>query len=71
METIVTRWTWSGFLVIVLIMLANDPFMIPLTVSLGVVAAMIATSIILSLKMIARERGRACSIEETMHHDPC
>jgi hypothetical protein len=65
METIGTWWMWSGFLVIVLIMLANDPFKIPLTVSLGVVAAIIATSIILSLKIYARERGRAGSIEET------
>jgi hypothetical protein len=65
METIGTWWMWSGFLVIGLIMLANDPFRIPLTVSLGVAAAIIATSIILSLKMYARERGRADSIEET------
>jgi hypothetical protein len=43
------------FFVILIIMLAIDLFKIPLTVSLGVVAVIIATSIILSLKMFARE----------------
>lgn len=46
-------------------MLAIDLFKFPLTVSLGVVAVIIATSIILSLEMYARERGGAGSIEET------
>ncbi|HSG23712.1 MAG TPA: TerC family protein [Azonexus sp.] len=45
-------------------MLLIDLFKIPVTVSLGVVAAIIATSIILSLKKDARERGKVGSIEE-------
>lgn len=53
------------FFVILIIMLAIDLFKIPLTLSLGVVAVIIATSIILSLEMYARERGTAGSIEET------
>ncbi|MBK6355560.1 MAG: TerC family protein [Betaproteobacteria bacterium] len=45
-------------------MLLIDLFKIPVAVSLGVVAAIIATSIILSLKKDARERAREGSKEE-------
>jgi len=45
-------------------MLLIDLFKIPVAASLGVVAAIIATSIILSLKKDARERAREGSIEE-------
>ncbi|MDP3539624.1 MAG: TerC family protein [Azonexus sp.] len=45
-------------------MLVIDLFKIPVAVSLGVVAAIIATSIILSLKKDARERVREGSIDE-------
>ncbi len=44
-------------------MLLIDLFKIPVTVSLGVVAAIIATSIVLSLKKEARERAQGKSAE--------
>ena len=45
-------------------MLLIDLYKIPVAVSLGVVAAIIATSIVLSLKKDARERAREGSTEE-------
>ena len=49
-------------------MLLIDLFKIPVAVSLGVVAAIIATSIILSLKKDARERGRGKTEEVRKAH---
>ena len=46
-------------------MLLIDLFKIPVAVSLGVVAAIIATSIILSLKKDARERAREGELAES------
>jgi hypothetical protein len=46
-ETIASDWMWAGFIVFVLIMLALD--LIPIAAALGAVAAIIVTSIILSL----------------------
>ena len=49
-------------------MLLIDLFKIPVTVSLGVVAAIIATSIVLSLKKDARERAQGKAVEAREAH---
>ena len=49
-------------------MLLIDLFKIPVTVSLGVVAAIIATSIVLSLKKEARERAQGKAAEAREAH---
>jgi tellurite resistance protein TerC len=46
-------------------MLLIDLYKIPVAVSLGVVAAIIGTSIILSLKKDARERARGATKERS------